>query len=116
MAAARRPAFEVVSAHALHDAMESLSARPCDVVVLDLGLPDVVAEMDGVRVLHGAHPGLPIVVLTGVDPDPEVRAEARAAGAADCLFKQGLGPELLHGAIMKAMVGMPAGPAAEHQG
>lgn len=56
-----------------------------DAVVLDLGLPGI----NGIEVigrLHGKHPGVPIIMLTGTN-DAETAVQALKAGATDYLTK-----------------------------
>lgn len=102
MMMASKPRFEVVTAHQLGDALEALESRRFDLVVLDLGLPDVSSEMEGLETIHEAHPDVPIVVLTGVEPADDLYDAAVAAGAVECLFKEGIGPEVLHEALRRS--------------
>ena len=69
----------------LSDAVDWLAVQLPDVVLLDLSLPDAVG-MDGLRRLRELEPGVPIVVLTGLD-DRAVADRALAAGAQDYLVK-----------------------------
>lgn len=90
------PRFDVTTVHQLQDAMDILAERRMDLVILDLGLPDVTNELDGVQAIHDQHPDTPIVVLTGVDPSDELRQATMDEGATECLFKEGISPEGLH--------------------
>jgi sigma-B regulation protein RsbU (phosphoserine phosphatase) len=63
---------------------EYAACRP-DIILLDLGLPDSVGLATLSAVLRGA-PGVPIVVLTGMDDD-ELATEAVRCGAQDYLAK-----------------------------
>lgn len=61
------------------------AAEPVDLVMLDLGLPD----MDGIdvcRALRSAHPGLPVLILSARDQELDVVA-GLDAGADDYLVK-----------------------------
>jgi DNA-binding response OmpR family regulator len=97
------PRFDVITVHQLGDALAVLSERRLDLVVLDLGLPDVTNEMDGVETIHEEYPDVPLCVLTGVQPSEDLRAAAQAAGAIDCLFKEGISPQALHASLHGAV-------------
>jgi CheY-like chemotaxis protein len=80
-----RGGWEVSTAENHAEALNLLGRRPADVVVLDVNMP----VMDGVQflqLLQRAHPGLPVVMLTG-NPKPEIRARCLEAGAALFLEK-----------------------------
>jgi len=67
------------------EALALLATEPFDLVLTDLRMP----RMDGFALLdalHAAHPGLPVVVLTGTR-DALVEEESKARGAQACLFK-----------------------------
>jgi len=69
----------------LADTLAHLAARPCDVLLLDLGLPD----SEGLQTLlavREAQPDLPVVVLTG-EYDEGLGTAAVAAGAQDFVVK-----------------------------
>ncbi len=67
-------------------ALQELWAGTCDLVILDLGLPDA----DGMSILelmrHGDQVGIPVLVVTG-DANPERRVRALELGAQDLLVK-----------------------------
>jgi DNA-binding response OmpR family regulator len=68
-----------------HAALEACAKRPADVVVLDLGLPD----LDGIDVLERLRAGgdvVPVLVLTARDA-VEARVRALDAGADDYVVK-----------------------------
>lgn len=76
-----------VSAEGASSAEEALGKLPGDygVVLTDVNL----GSMDGVELLAqvtGRHPGLPVVVMSGVD-DREIRERCRRGGAAEFLHK-----------------------------
>ena len=95
----RRPATQALDAAAQH---------PPDLVILDLGLPD----MDGVEVIGGLRgwTDAPILVLSG-RADSTDKVEALDAGADDYVTKPFGMDELL--ARMRAAVSARARPAAE---
>ncbi|MEO5885469.1 MAG: response regulator, partial [Candidatus Limnocylindrales bacterium] len=62
-----------------------LADRDVDIILLDLGLPDAQG-MEGVRRAHEAAPGVPLVVLTGLD-DESLGVQALQEGAQDYLVK-----------------------------
>jgi signal transduction histidine kinase len=69
----------------LEEARAYLEAEPVDVILLDLSLPDAHGLESVTRTL-GFAPGLPIVVLTGLD-DEATALGAMQAGAQDYLVK-----------------------------
>lgn len=95
------PRFDVVAVHQLTDALDVLERRAMDLVILDLGLPDVANELEGVSEITKRHT-VPVVVLTGVESAEDLRAATMRAGAVECLFKEGISPEGLHQALHDA--------------
>lgn len=55
-----RAGFAVLTAATGAEALHLLDTAPPDLVLLDLGLPDI----DGLEVLREAHPRMPVIVLT----------------------------------------------------
>ncbi|GLW59295.1 response regulator [Kitasatospora phosalacinea] len=100
--------YEVDSAHDGASALELAAARHPDVVVLDLGLPD----MDGVEVIRGLRgwTRVPIIVLSARHASDE-KVEALDAGADDYVTKPFGMDELL--ARMRAAVRRAEPVAAE---
>lgn len=92
--------LEVVTAGSLHAAKEQL-ARPFDVVLLDLELPDATG-LEGVHALVDEHPSVPIVVLTSTHGE-QIALYALAAGAQDYVPKHSLAPETLPRALRYAI-------------
>jgi signal transduction histidine kinase len=69
----------------LDEAEAHLAKGGVDIVLLDMGLPDGHG-MDTVRRTHAAAPGVPIIVLTGLD-DEVLAGEAMTQGAQDYMIK-----------------------------
>ncbi len=67
------------------DAEKHLDAHVVDVVLLDLGLPDAQG-LAAIRRVRVAAPGIPLVVLTGMD-DEALAAQSLQEGAQDYLIK-----------------------------
>jgi two-component system, OmpR family, KDP operon response regulator KdpE len=76
--------YEVHTAGTAGEALELAAKHPPDLVILDLGLPD----MDGVEVIHGLRgwTDAPIIVLSG-RADGTDKVEALDAGADDYVTK-----------------------------
>jgi two-component system, OmpR family, KDP operon response regulator KdpE len=76
--------YEVHTAATASEALELAAKHPPDLVILDLGLPD----MDGVEVIHGLRgwTEAPIIVLSG-RTDSTDKVEALDAGADDYVTK-----------------------------
>jgi two-component system, OmpR family, KDP operon response regulator KdpE len=76
--------YEVRTAGSASEALELAAKHPPDLVILDLGLPD----MDGVEVIHGLRgwTDAPIIVLSG-RADSTDKVEALDAGADDYVTK-----------------------------
>jgi signal transduction histidine kinase/DNA-binding NarL/FixJ family response regulator len=77
--------FDLEHVERLSQALECLRAEPFDVVLLDLSLPDSQG-LDNLATVRDAAPGVPILVLTGLD-DEEVAVRALRVGAQDYLVK-----------------------------
>jgi diguanylate cyclase (GGDEF)-like protein len=69
----------------MSDAEKFLAANTVDIILLDLGLSDAQG-LDAIRRAHAAAPGVPLVVLTGLD-DESVAVQALQQGAQDYLIK-----------------------------
>src|SRR5260370_29822399 len=65
------------------EAEQMASARPCDLVLLDLNLP-VARGLEVLRGIRTKKPDLPVVILTRASMGDE-RGRGLAAGADDCL-------------------------------
>ncbi|HKP74684.1 MAG TPA: ATP-binding protein [Longimicrobiaceae bacterium] len=94
-------AFELAHADRLAAALPALEAGAADVALLDLSLPDAHG-LETVNRALAAAPGVPIVVLTGLD-DETVAVQAVQAGAQDYLVKGQVEPGTLARALRYAM-------------
>jgi len=83
------------------DAMRYLRDHRVDVVILDLGLPDV-SGLAAVRQMLAAGPLLPVVVLTGRHDD-QLATQALRAGAQDFLVKGELAAAMVLRALRYAI-------------
>lgn len=92
--------YKLHTAVSVKSAFQLLSSLNAQVILLDLSLPDSHG-IDTIRTFHAAHPGIPIIVLTGVE-DEQLVADAATAGAHDYLFKQDLAPAHLIRALRYA--------------
>jgi signal transduction histidine kinase len=81
----RPDSFELTHFLRMSEAEVHLAKGGTDIVLLDMGLPDGHG-LDTVRRAHAAAPGVPMIVLTGLD-DEALAAEAMKAGAQDYLIK-----------------------------
>jgi len=79
------PSTEVTHVTRMSEAEHHLAARPVDIILLDLGLPDSQGA-EAVRRAHAAAPHVPLVVLTGL-ADEAVAAQALREGAQDHVIK-----------------------------
>jgi diguanylate cyclase (GGDEF)-like protein/PAS domain S-box-containing protein len=75
----------LMHAECMSQAEAHLATLAVDIVLLDLGLPDVQG-LEAVRRAHAAAPRIPLVVLTGLD-DESLGAQALREGAEDYLIK-----------------------------
>ena len=81
----RPDSFELTHCLRMGEAELHLAKGGVDIVLLDMGLPDGHG-LDTVRRAHAAAPGVPMIVLTGLD-DEALAAEAMKEGAQDYLIK-----------------------------
>ncbi|HYD71198.1 diguanylate cyclase [Azospirillum sp.] len=93
--------FALTHRASLDDALAWLADHGCDVVLLDLSLPDS-SGFDTIRRMREAFPAMPLVVLTGHD-DEDFAIEAMAAGTQDYLFKGATDGPVLQRAIRYAI-------------
>ena len=76
---------ELTIVRSMAEAERYLSGHLVDIILLDLGLPDVQG-LAAVRRAHAAAPRIPLVVLTGLD-DESLAARALQEGAQDYIVK-----------------------------
>jgi diguanylate cyclase (GGDEF)-like protein/PAS domain S-box-containing protein len=76
---------ELAVAPSMGEAEKYLAENTVDIILLDLGLPDVQG-LEVIRRAHAAAPRVPLVVLTGLD-DETLAAQALQEGAQDYLVK-----------------------------
>src|ERR1700691_859803 len=69
----------------MSDAEKHLAEHAVDIILLDLGLSDAQG-LEAIRRAHVAAPGVPLVVLTGLD-DESLAVQALQLGAQDYLIK-----------------------------
>jgi anti-anti-sigma factor len=94
--------FAVEHAARLEDGLRRLARGGIDIVLLDLSLPDS-SGIDTFLAARTAAPGVPIVVLTGLD-DEVIAATALQRGAQDYLVKGEVNQDWLCRAIRYAQV------------
>lgn len=88
----RAHGYEVVSAASGRAALQAIEREPIDVVVLDLGLPDI-GGVEICRLIREEH-ATPIIVLSARGAEPD-KVEALDAGADDYVTKPFGSQELL---------------------
>jgi signal transduction histidine kinase len=81
----RPGSFELTHLSRMSEAVAHLARGGVDVVLLDMGLPDEHG-LETVRRSIAAAPGVPVIVLTGLD-DEVLAAQAMKEGAQDYLIK-----------------------------
>jgi DNA-binding response OmpR family regulator len=84
--ASRKIKYNVIHVERLADGLESLKRIPCDVILLDLMLPDGPLGIKTFETVHAQASHIPIIVLTGNDDD-DLAVEAVHKGAQDYLVK-----------------------------
>ena len=96
-----RDSYRIDHCSRLDDAVLHLAHQPCDVILLDLSLPDSrgLSTFDAIQERAA---GIPVVILTGID-DEVIAAQAIKHGAKDFLPKHALDGKLLERAIRYAM-------------
>src|SRR5215475_1317516 len=85
-----------------HEAMKVIQSQPCDVVLLDLTMPDK-SGLDVLKQLHAESPRLPVLVLS-MHSEDQYAVRVLRAGAAGYLTKE-TAPARLVQAIRKVVRG-----------
>lgn len=85
-AALRKAGYEVRLAEGGHDGLRQFRAAPCDMVMLDVDMPDLGGHEVCAALRAEADPMLPIVMVTGMDDVASVEAAYRH-GATDFIAK-----------------------------
>jgi DNA-binding response OmpR family regulator len=76
---------ELMRVECMSAAEAYLAEHVVDIILLDLGLPDA-RGLEAIRRAHAAAPGVPLVVLTGLE-DESLAVQALQLGAQDYLMK-----------------------------
>ena len=84
--ASRKIKYNVIHVERLADGLESLKRVRCDVILLDLMLPDGPLGIKTFEAVYALASHIPIIVLTGHDDD-DLAVEAVHKGAQDYLVK-----------------------------
>jgi signal transduction histidine kinase len=77
--------FELTHLLRMSEAVIQLAKGGVDIILMDMGLPDGHG-LDTVRRAHAVAPGVPLIVITGLD-DEALAAQAMKEGAQDYLIK-----------------------------
>ncbi len=93
--------YSVVTSCSGYEALQMLSIRPFDLVVLDLHMP-LISGVDTLKRIHKIDPGLPVIILTA-DTTVNTIVEAMKLGAYD-YFAKPIEWEKLEIAIRNALV------------
>ena len=101
LAQSKTPQFDLTVVERLAAAIPIVQGGYCDVVLLDLSLPDSLG-LTSVQELVSAVPHAPIIVLTGLDEEPTA-VKAIRHGAQDYLLKGGDDLGLLRRSIRYAI-------------
>ncbi len=89
----RNPAYEIIAASKVEEALRLLNEKPFEIILLDLSLPDSHGIETFDRI-HSQAAHLPIIILTGVSGD-KISLELMRRGAQDFLQKEHLNAKLL---------------------
>jgi len=94
-------AFEIVRADSLAVGLEQLNTHACDLVLLDLALPEGQG-LSACSQVHAAAPQTPVVVLADAAGE-EIAARTISLGAQDYLIKEQLTGKALEKAVRKTL-------------
>jgi PAS domain S-box-containing protein len=95
------PVFRIAEAERLDEGLKLLRKDPVDIVLLDLDLPDS-RGLAGLERIVGESPGMPVVVLTGMD-DENLGVQAMQSHAADYLAKGRIDVDVLVRSVKYSM-------------
>jgi len=95
------PATQLIHVSSMREAEAYLGKFNVDLILLDLGLPDAQG-LAAVRITRAAAPGVPLIVLTGLD-DERLAVQALQEGARDYLVKDEITPRGLARALRYAI-------------
>jgi len=101
LARAQLTSFELTHVSCLAAAQESLSTCECDVVLLDLGLPDA-SGLESLLAIREQSPDLAAVILT-CNEDPSLAVATASAGALDYVYKGDMTARLLERVLRHAV-------------
>jgi len=93
--------FELTHLSRMDEALSHLAKSETDIVLIDMGLPDEHG-LNTMRRAHAAAPGVPVIVLTGLD-DEVLAAQALKEGAEDYLIKDEIENRALPRALRHAI-------------
>jgi DNA-binding NarL/FixJ family response regulator len=103
------PGFHCTGAYrSMEEALEGIDGNLPDVVLNDIGLPDM-SGIDGIRILKQRHPDLLVLMLTIYDDDDRI-FEALCAGASGYLLKKTPPARLLESLREAVAGGAPMSP------
>jgi DNA-binding response OmpR family regulator len=94
--------FDIEQASRLAEALDLLKQKTFDVVLLDLGLPDSNG-VDTFAQFHRQAPGVPILVLTGLE-DERAGLAAMQSGAQDFIGKKRIQNRLIQNSVLYAVI------------
>ncbi len=94
----RTVAFDVVHVSTLAEASAWLSTHSCELIVLDLNLPDTKG-LEGLDELRGRRPVVPVIVVSGC-MDDGVRASATSKGAEEAIAKHDVNGRLFASCVV----------------
>ena len=101
LAGADLAAFTLERVECLAAARDFIESNECDVILLDLSLPDA-RGMEALDEVHSRSPEVPVVVLTA-NSDPDIAVGAVAQGAQDFLQKSDLSSRALEHVLLHAI-------------
>lgn len=100
---AEAPSMEVLSETATgEEALEKIASEHCDVVVLDISLPDM-SGLEVLKQIKSQHPQIGVLVLT-IHPEEQYAVRVLQAGASGYMTKE-TAPDELVAAIQKIAQG-----------